>query len=67
VRSRREDDTAMGSAEKAGNKADEFADKAKEKIGRATGNQRMEDRGRADQVRANLRAAGEKLKAAFRR
>jgi uncharacterized protein YjbJ (UPF0337 family) len=57
----------MGSADKARNKADELAGKAKEKIGRATGNQRMEDESRADRLNARLRATGEKLKDAFRR
>lgn len=57
----------MGSAEKARNKADKLAVRAKEKIGRATGNQRIEDRGRVDRVRASLRAGLQTLKAALGR
>lgn len=55
------------SADKASNKADKLAGKAKEKIGRPTGNQRMEDEGRADRVKARLKEAGENIKDAFRR
>jgi uncharacterized protein YjbJ (UPF0337 family) len=38
----------------------------KEATGRATGNRRLEDKGRADQTRANLKQAAEKVKDAFR-
>jgi uncharacterized protein YjbJ (UPF0337 family) len=57
----------MSAADKARNKADEIAAKAKEKIGRATGNRRIEDEGTADRAKANLKDAGEKVKDAFRR
>lgn len=57
----------MSAADKARNKANELAGRAKEKIGRLTGNRRMESEGRADRRRANLRATGEKFKDAFRR
>jgi uncharacterized protein YjbJ (UPF0337 family) len=57
----------MSAADKARNKADKLAGKAKEKIGRATGNQRMENEGTADRVKASLKSAGENIKDAFRR
>lgn len=57
----------MSSADRARNRADKLAGKAKEKIGRATGNQRMEDEGRARRLTAGLRAAANELKDAFRR
>jgi uncharacterized protein YjbJ (UPF0337 family) len=57
----------MSSAERARNRADKLAGRAKEKIGRATGNQRMENEGRAHRLTAGLRAAANELKDAFRR
>lgn len=57
----------MSGADKARNKADEIAGRAKEKIGRATGDRRMADEGRAKRAKGSLRSAGEKIKDAFRR
>jgi uncharacterized protein YjbJ (UPF0337 family) len=57
----------MSSADRARNRADKLAGRAKEKIGRATGNQRMENEGRAHRLTAGLRAAANELKDAFRR
>jgi uncharacterized protein YjbJ (UPF0337 family) len=51
---------------KARNKAEELKGQVKEGAGRATGDRSLEAEGRADQTRANLKQAGEKLKDAFR-
>jgi uncharacterized protein YjbJ (UPF0337 family) len=52
---------------KARNKAQELKGQAKEAAGRASGDQRLEAEGRADQAKANLKQAAEKVKDAFRR
>ena len=51
---------------KTRNKAQELKGQSKEATGRATGNPRLEAKGRADQTRANLKQAIEKVKDAFR-
>ena len=56
----------MGAADKASNKIDDLAGKAKEGVGKATGNRDTENRGKADQAKANLKDAGEKIKDAFK-
>ncbi len=57
----------MGADDKLEAKKDELAGKAKEALGRATDDERLEAEGRADQVGADLRQAGEKVKDAFDR
>ncbi|QGU06223.1 CsbD-like protein [Corynebacterium occultum] len=48
------------------NKAEEFGGKTKEGLGEATGNRRLEDEGKADQTKAQIKEtisdAGEKVK-----
>jgi uncharacterized protein YjbJ (UPF0337 family) len=56
----------MSASKKVKNKVDRLAGQAKEKIGRATGNPRLRDEGKADQVRARLRTTGERVKDALR-
>ncbi|MFD4356656.1 CsbD family protein [Nocardia sp. NPDC058519] len=56
----------MGIADKAKNKAEELAGKAKEAAGRATDDRDLENEGRGEQVKSNLKGAGEKVKDAFR-
>ena len=51
---------------KARNKAQELKGQAKETAGRASDNPRLEAEGRADQTKANLKQAAEKIKDAFR-
>jgi uncharacterized protein YjbJ (UPF0337 family) len=51
---------------KTRNKAQELMGQIKETAGRATGNRRLKAQGRADQTKANLRQAAEKIKDAFR-
>ncbi|MFI6225666.1 CsbD family protein [Nocardia salmonicida] len=56
----------MSTADKAENKADELAGKAKEKFGSAVDDKHLENEGKSDQAKSNLKAAGEKVKDAFR-
>jgi uncharacterized protein YjbJ (UPF0337 family) len=51
---------------KARNKAQELKGQVKEGAGAASGDRSLEAKGRADQTRANLKQAGEKIKDAFR-
>ena len=51
---------------KTRNKAQELKGQIKEATGQATGNRRLKAQGRADQTKANLRQAAEKIKDAFR-
>lgn len=57
----------MGTDDKIDNKAEEFGGKAKEKVGKATGDEELEAQGHTDQTKSNLKQAGEKVKDAFRR
>ncbi|KAA8884388.1 CsbD family protein [Nocardia colli] len=56
----------MSTADKAKNKAEDLAGQAKEKFGDATDDQGLKNEGKADQVKSNLKDAGEKIKDAFR-
>ncbi|CAM4131104.1 CsbD family protein [Nocardia ninae] len=56
----------MSTADKAQNKADDLAGKAKEKFGEATDDQDLKNEGKGDQIKSNLKDAGEKVKDAFR-
>ena len=55
----------MSGTDKAKNKTQDVAGKAKEAVGRATGDRDTEARGRGDQAKSNLKDAGEKVKDAF--
>ena len=57
----------MGLDDKIKNSSEEFAGKAKETAGRATGNESLEAEGQADQTKANLKQAGENVKDAFKK
>jgi uncharacterized protein YjbJ (UPF0337 family) len=52
----------MGLEDNIDNKREELAGKAKEGLGKATDDQELEDRGKADQVRSNLKQAAEHVK-----
>jgi uncharacterized protein YjbJ (UPF0337 family) len=52
----------VSATDKAKNKAQAAKGKAKETIGRAVGNERLEAEGKADQVAADVKQAGEKVK-----
>ena len=56
----------MGQDDKAANKVEEIGGGAKEKIGKATGDDALRRQGETDQSKANLKQAGEKVKDAFR-
>ncbi|OBA82951.1 hypothetical protein A9W99_09300 [Mycobacterium sp. 1164966.3] len=47
------------------NKAQYWGGRARETVGRVTGNRRTEYEGQRDQVKANLKDAGEKVRDAF--
>ncbi|MDQ2837363.1 MAG: CsbD family protein [Actinomycetota bacterium] len=56
----------MSALDKAKNKAEEVTGKAKEKVGQATGDDKLEAEGNVDQTKGNLKQAGEKVKDAFK-
>jgi uncharacterized protein YjbJ (UPF0337 family) len=53
-------------ADKVRNKAEELGGRIKRNVGEASGDWRLQAEGRADEVRANLKQAGEKIKDALR-
>lgn len=55
----------MGLDDKLENKKDEFQGKAKEHVGKATGDEQMEGEGKIDQTQSHLKQAGEKVKDAL--
>lgn len=57
----------MSGADKIRNAAEEAAGKAKEAVGDATGNEKLQAEGKRDQVKANLKQAGENVKDAFKK
>ena len=56
----------MTTRNKLSNKAEYWGGRAREAVGRVTGNRRTQYEGQRDQVRAHLKDAGEKVKDAFR-
>lgn len=57
----------MGAHEKVTNKIDDVAGKAKEALGRATGDDDTRAEGKLDQAKSSLKDAGEHVKDAFRK
>jgi uncharacterized protein YjbJ (UPF0337 family) len=57
----------MGWEDKLSNKKDEAAGAAKENIGKATDDEKLEREGKTDQTKSNLKQAGEKVKDAFKK
>lgn len=55
----------MASDDKAENKAEELKGKAKEQLGKLTGNEQWQAEGKTEQFKSNLKQAGEKVKDAF--
>ncbi|MCU1573282.1 MAG: CsbD family protein [Micrococcaceae bacterium] len=55
----------MGLGDKLSNAAEKLGGKGKEAAGEATGNEDLRAEGQADQVKGDLKQAGEKLKDAF--
>ena len=58
---------AMSGTDKAKNKIEDVGGKAKEAVGRVTGDRSTENEGKGDQVKANQKDAGEKVKDAFKK
>lgn len=56
----------MGATDKLKNSIDDAAGKAKEALGRVTGDHSTENEGRADQAQSDIKQAGEKAKDAFK-
>ena len=56
----------MSGTDKVTNKIDEAGGKAKEAVGKVTGDKSTENEGKIDQAKANLKDAGEKIKDAFK-
>jgi uncharacterized protein YjbJ (UPF0337 family) len=56
----------MGATDKAKNAMDDVEGKAKEGLGKVTGDKSTEREGKADQSEADLKNAGEKVKDAFK-
>jgi uncharacterized protein YjbJ (UPF0337 family) len=57
----------MGLDDKIKNAAEKAAGKAKEAAGKATGDERLQAEGQADQIKADLKNAGEHIKDAFKK
>ena len=56
----------MGLQDKFEDKAEAMKGEAKQKVGDATGNEQWQAEGKADQVKGDLKQAGEKVKDAFK-
>ena len=57
----------MGLDDKADNKKEDLGGKAKEAVGKATGDESLERQGKTDQSKSDLKQAGEKVKDAFKK
>jgi len=57
----------MGAVDKSKNTAQRVKGRVKEAAGKATGNDRLRRRGKADQVKGKIKQTGEKVKDALRR
>lgn len=57
----------MSGTDKANNKLQDLGGKAKETLGKATGDESTANEGKADQSKSSLKDAGEKVKDAFKK
>ena len=57
----------MSGMDKAKNKAQKLGGKAKEAVGKLTGDKSTENEGKRDQAKANVKDAGEKVKDAVKK
>ena len=57
----------MATTDKAKNTAQQAKGKLKETVGKVSGDDRLRAEGKADQVKGNVKQAGEKLKDAFKK
>jgi uncharacterized protein YjbJ (UPF0337 family) len=62
----RGEETSMGIADKAQNKAEEMGGKAKETAGQATDDNDLKNEGEGDQAKGNLKQVGEEAKDLFK-
>lgn len=56
----------MNAGDKISNAAEDAKGKAKEVAGKATGDDKLEAEGKSDQVKADLKKAGENVKDSFK-
>ena len=56
----------MSAIDKAKNAVEDLGGKAKEAVGKATGDKSTENEGKGDQVKSDFKDAGEKVKDAFK-
>ncbi|MBI3217297.1 MAG: CsbD family protein [Mycobacterium sp.] len=56
----------MGAEDKASNKIDDLGGKAKEGLGKLTGDKSTENEGKLDQAKSSVKDAAEKVKDAFK-
>jgi uncharacterized protein YjbJ (UPF0337 family) len=59
-------DAPVATDDKLRNQGEDLKGKAKERLGRATDDEELEAAGRADQAKAGLKQAGEKVKDAIK-
>ncbi len=57
----------MSNDDKVEHKAEGLRGKAKEAVGGATGDEALENQGKKDQTKSDLKQAGDKVKDAFKR
>jgi uncharacterized protein YjbJ (UPF0337 family) len=57
----------MSTEDKLKNKIEDLGGKAKEAVGKATGDRDTRNEGKADQAKSSLKDAGEKVKDAFKK
>jgi uncharacterized protein YjbJ (UPF0337 family) len=57
----------MATSDKARNTAQQAKGKLKETVGKVSGNDKLRAEGKADQVKGDIKQAGEKLKDAFKK
>jgi len=57
----------MTTTDKAKNTAQQAKGKLKETVGKVSGNNKLRAEGKADQVKGDIKQAGEKLKDAFKK
>jgi uncharacterized protein YjbJ (UPF0337 family) len=57
----------VSGTDKANNKIEELGGKAKEAVGKLTGDKSTENEGKGDQTKSDLKGAGEKVKDAFKK
>ena len=66
IRADLSEENDMGTDDKIQNKTEELSGKAKEAVGKASGDRDLQAEGQADQTKGNLKQAGEKIKDAFK-